>query len=79
MTKLVEADRWQEYRASRSGVFKRTLAGVFNRRRPALTAEQIRELELLRRARDAQEDSPSVLAADSSNPQPVRPVAGGGQ
>ena len=79
MTTLVEADRWQEYRASRSGVFKRTLAGVFHRRGPALTAEQIQQLELLRRARDAQENLPSVLAADSKNSQPVRPVTGGGQ
>jgi hypothetical protein len=79
MTKLVEADRWQEYRASRTGAFTRSLTGMLHRRPPALTAKQIHELEALRRARDTREDSPAVLATDSTTPQPVRTVAGGGQ
>jgi len=79
MAKLVNADRWQEYRASRTGAFKRSLAGVFHRHAPELTAEQIRELELLRRTRDARQESPSVLAEDSTIPQSVHPVGGGGQ
>jgi hypothetical protein len=79
MARLVETDRWQEYRASRTGVFRRSVSGVFHRRAPTLTAEQIGELELLRRAHETEDDSPAVVAEDSPAMQPVRPVAGGGQ
>jgi hypothetical protein len=79
MVKLVNADRWQEYRASRSGAFARSMAGIFHRHAPTLTPKQIQELEALRRVRDAQETSPAVLAADAASSQPVRPAAAGGQ
>lgn len=84
MARMLDADRWQEYRARHETVRER-IAGEFHRRAHTLTPEELAELRdwrvmrAMKQPNDAPAESAPALASDAPVVAATRPAAAGGQ